>query len=272
MFLLVAGLQAAWGQRMIVSMNDEGVLEVDVSRIKQVFFVENGAPFPGEHEYIEIGGLKWATMNLGATTVAGSFKTCFGNYYAWGETVPRYASMKRTSASVVEFTWKDSYIGGYGSGSTFYAADSLDAAHDAATVNWGGTWRTPTKEDFEALAMACSGSESNIQTPVRLISPVKKGGIYWLSATQTIEPAYTGVAGMLFVCASDINRRLFFPAAGHVLDGTLYNGGACGYYWSSSPFTSTTDLAYYLYFHSSGINPSNNFYRYQGRTVRPVSD
>ena len=42
-----------------------------------------------EREYVEIGGLKWATMNIGATTVAGSYETCCGSYFAWGDTEPR---------------------------------------------------------------------------------------------------------------------------------------------------------------------------------------
>ena len=39
------------------------------------------------HEYVDLGlpsGLKWATCNVGATTPEG-----YGNYFAWGETVPK---------------------------------------------------------------------------------------------------------------------------------------------------------------------------------------
>ncbi len=224
------------------------------------------------HEYVEIGGLKWATMNVGATTVAGSYETCFGDYYAWGETQPRYMTITRSGTNSATFTWRNGYSSGYSSDNyPTYTGTTLDASHDAATANWGGTWRTPTKAEFEALAAACSGSSANGQTPVTLINTITEGGIYWLSDTQTIESAYTGVAGLLFVSASDISKRVFFPASGNVSDTSLYNGGKEGRYWSSSLNTSESNYAYRLEFHSSRVYPSVSHYRYYGLTVRPVS-
>ena len=226
------------------------------------------------HEYVEIGGLKWATMNVGATTVAGSYETCFGDYYAWGETQPRYASITRSTAGSASFTRRNGYNSGYSSDNwPTYTGTTLDASHDAATANWGGTWRTPTKAEYEALAVACSGSSANDQTPVNLINTITEGGIYWLSSTQTIESAYTGVAGLLFVSASDISKRVFFPASGFVYGTGLNYGGTLGSYWSSSLNTSDTDCAYCLFFNSSRVGPSiSDSRRYSGFTVRPVSD
>ena len=225
------------------------------------------------HEYVEIGGLKWATMNVGATTVAGSYETCYGDYYAWGETTPRYMTITRSDTNSASFTWRNGYSSGYSSDNyPTYTGTTLDASHDAATANWGSTWRTPTKAEFEALAAACSGSSAYVQTPVTLINTITEGGIYWLSSTQTIESAYTGVAGLLFVSASDISKRVFFPASGFVGGTSLSDGGTRGYYWSSSLITSYTDIAYYLYFRSSRVSPSYYSYRYDGFTVRPVSD
>ena len=48
------------------------------------------------HEYIEIAGRKWATMNVGATTVAESPETAYGDYYTWGETDTYYSSLTET--------------------------------------------------------------------------------------------------------------------------------------------------------------------------------
>ena len=223
------------------------------------------------HEYVEIGGLKWATMNVGATTVAGSYETCYGDYFAWGETEPRYATISRSEGNSASFTWKSGYSSGYSSSNyPTFTGTTLDVAHDAATANWGSTWRTPTKAEFEALAIACSGSSSDGQTPVELKNTITEGGIYWLSSTQTVEPAYMGVAGLLFVSKADISNRVFFPASGYVIGTTLYNDGVFGKYWSSSLYTSNTDYAYYLDFDSSAANPWFYFYRYYGRTVRPV--
>ena len=224
------------------------------------------------HEYVEIGGLKWATMNVGATTVAGSYETCFGDYFAWGETEPRYASITRASADEATFTWKDGFSSGYSSDNwPTYTGTTLDASHDAATAQWGGSWRTPTKAEFQALAQACSGSSSE-QTPVTLTSTITESGIYWLNSTQTIESAYTGVAGLLFVSKADISKRVFFPACGNVLSTSLQNCGSYVFYWSSSLYTSNTNYAYLLRFYPPNVLPTDLYYRYCAYPVRPVSD
>ena len=231
-------------------------------------------PVINGHEYVEIGGLKWATMNVGATTVAGSYETCYGDYFAWGETQPRYASITRSGAKDdASFTWRNGYSDGYSSSNNpTYMGTTLDATHDAATANWGGNWRTPTMAEYEALAVACSGRSANNQIHVNLTSTITEGGIYWLSSTQTIEPAYTGVAGLLFVSKADISKRVFFPASGYVLDSILDYGGTFGSYWSSTLNTSNTKYAYYLRLDPFFVNPSDGVSRYYGFTVRPVSD
>ena len=225
------------------------------------------------HAYVEIGGLKWATMNVGATTIAGSYETCSGDYFAWGEIETRYMTMTRTEANSATFTWKNRYGSGY-SNSNYpaYMDTTLDAAHDAATTLMGEGWRTPTKADFDALAKACSGSSANSQKLISLINVITSGGIYWLTAGQTYEPEYTGVAGLLFVDKDDISKRVFFPACGRMQDTNLNNVGTKGHYWSSTLHTSNTSSAYYLGFNSSEVSPSGNLWLYYGFPVRPVSD
>ena len=49
----------------------------------------------------------------------------------------------------------------------------------------------------------------------------------------------------------------------------LYGAGYSGYHWSGRAFSSTS--AYYLLFDSSGVYPSNNGRRYNGRSVRCVA-
>lgn len=270
LLLMIVGLQTAWGQGFRVYQSDGTMVEFDMPVDSIVFFDGSGGTIGG-HEYVEIGGLKWATMNVGATTVAGSFETCYGDYFAWGETEPRYNTITRSSL-VTTFTWRDGYSKGYSADNyPGYYDTTLDAEHDAATTKWGHSWRTPTKADFEALAMACSGSSSNDQRPVDR-SKITEGGIYWLYSWQTDEPAYTGVAGLLFVSKADISKRVFFPAAGRVDETTLNNYGSHGSYWSSSFYESDTHFAHYMSFHPSFVNPSRNELRCRGFTVRPVSN
>ena len=90
------------------------------------------------HEYVDLGlpsGLKWATCNIGADT-----PEAFGNYYSWGEieTKPEYLG----------YNWKTNNV---------YMRDvSGNPNYDAATANWGSTWRMPTTAEMEELMTNCT--------------------------------------------------------------------------------------------------------------------
>lgn len=272
LLLSVAGMQTAFAQMIKINLVGNQTLKYNISQVESIEFEEEAGD---GHEYVEIGGIKWATKNVGATTVAGSYATCCGDYFAWGETETYYATMTHTAANAATFTWKEGYEAGYDI-STYhpYTDATLDASHDAATAAWGEGWRTPTLEEFKALAIACAGyGNGDYYSPLALFEgPVTEGGIYWLSETQTFESEYTGVAGMLFVCADDISKRVFFPAAGGIGNTYLSDGGKYGDYWSSSLYTSKTNSAYRLDFSSSSVYPSSYRNRVNGYPVRPVSD
>ncbi len=223
------------------------------------------------HECVEIGGKKWATMNVGATTVAGSWETCCGDYFAWSETEPRYASIVHTSGGAASFSWKNGYTNGYYDSSVYpsYTSNTLDATHDVATAKWGGEWRTPTPEDFKALEEACySGSMGNVRL-TSLTGKVTTGGIYWLDKDQTYEPDYTNIAGVLFVDKQDISKRLFFPAAGRITR-TQYDGWRC-YYWTSTVYADGYRVQNMIAYAPQYINANDYQYWYNGFTVRPVN-
>ena len=64
-----------------------------------------------------------------------------------------------------------------------------------------------------------------------------------------------------------IKAPLYFIPAGYVYLGSLHNAGNIGLCWSSTAVSSP--LAYYLYFDSSAVNPSNRgSFRYGGQSVR----
>ena len=226
-------------------------------------------------EYVEIGGLKWATKNLGATTVAGSIETCAGYHFAWGGTEAyvysdsQWKSVK--DGSVLSGGFSQANAPYYSSAYTKYtSSDSktvLESDDDAAYKELGGKWRMPTSQEFKDLADACGGSSNYDKDTYK--SPETCGestifnkGIYWCAS-------YDGVAGCLFC---DGTKKLFFPAAG-LGDGTdLNNAGSCGYFWSSSLNTGSTDYAYDLDFNSYSVYPPFNLSRHFGFSVRPVSD
>ena len=218
-----------------------------------------------------IGGVKWATMNLGATTIAGSYETCFGDYYAWGFTEPFYETMSLPVVSGdATFTWKSSYYNGYNYSTDFSGSTILNADHDAATATWGGKWKMPTQGHFRSLVASCTGSQEEEQTPETLTSKVVTGGIYWLTSNQTYEPEYTGVAGVLFVSKDDTSKRLFFPAAGYIGSKYYWSGNVAGYYWSSSDNTSENHSAYALQFWTT-LTWKYNMTDSRGCAIRPVS-
>ena len=78
--------------------------------------------------------------------------------------------------------------------------------------------------------------------------------------TQTSASANTIVqAPLMFVQGGSVNPGY----------GLLGFAGNTGFYWSSVGRNSS--YAYYLYFYSGYVNPSNEYYWYVGFTVRCVA-
>ena len=174
-----------------------------------------------EHEYVDLGlSVKWAICNVGANTPEG-----YGNYYAWDET-----STKNDYSSLNCKTWERSMSDIRG-----------NSSYDAARANWGGSWRLPTKAEFDELVNNCTRQ--------------------W--TTQN------GVKGMRFTSKRNGNS-IFFPAAGWRGGTSTYYAGEYGIYWSSTPYGSNTQRAYGLYFYSGGSASTDWGYRCYGYPVRPV--
>lgn len=258
----------------VVQIIENGNLlyEHKISAETEVVFKEKPTPTDENtingHGYVEIGGLKWATMNIGATTIAGDPATCYGDYFAWSEIEPRYTSKTydATSKSWTFASWTSEHSLGYSySDNPTYSGTTLDAQHDAAAAKWGGTWRSPNNEDFKALFEAC-GSTKNDVTPQTTSNATAENiakGIYWCDD-------YKGVKGILFC---DGTNKLFLPAAGFVNTQTFSTGGTLGRYWSSSLETSNNKYyAYNLRFNNSSASLLDIVYPYFGFTIRPVSD
>ena len=93
------------------------------------------------HAYVEIRSLKWATMNVGATSAAEA-----GHYFAWG-----YAEgcVRNTAGSGWVLASDNTTAKDF---NTINFPDrDASSFQDAATSNWGGSWRMPTKDEFEDL-------------------------------------------------------------------------------------------------------------------------
>ena len=201
-------------------------------------------PYNG-HAYVEIGGLKWATMNVGATS-----ETDYGLYFQWGDTQGYTADQVGTGEGQKAFSWSDYKFNPSGDGSTFTKYNGSDytvlqSEDDAVQAAWGGNWRMPTTAEYAALGAA-------------------------VNSAWTADYQGSGVSGLVLTDKTDSSKVLFFPAVGHCLNGSVGYVGSYGLYWSSSVSSSYVQGAYSLFFSSSNVNWQGNDYRDDGFAVRGV--
>ena len=193
------------------------------------------------HDYVDLGlpsGLLWATNNVGAETPEE-----YGDYFAWGETQPKstynWSTYQYCMGSIRTIT-KYCNNSNYGNNGFTDNLTTLLPEDDAATANWGDTWRMPTKEEWQEL--------------------YNNTTVTW--ATQN------GVNGKLFTAAN--GNSLFLPATGIRVDNSLDYAGVYGGCWSSSLYTGNPSSAWGFVF-GSDVYEMDSYYRSYGFTVRPVS-
>lgn len=220
-------------------INLEGLTRYD-QLLKSKIGVEAGAG----HEYVEIAGIKWATMNIGANSITDT-----GLYFAWAETTG-YTADQVTGSSLPhkDFQESDNVYYSDGSYTKYNSGDglvTLQSGDDAVTAAWGGNWRMPTVAEFQALGNA-------------------------VNTTWTASYQGSGVSGLVLTDKTDSSKVLFFPAAGYCDGGSVGNVGRYGGYWSSSLYADGGELsAYYMDFNSRNVD-WDSYYRYGGYSVRGV--
>lgn len=196
------------------------------------------------HGFVDLGlpsGTLWAICNIGADAPED-----FGDYFAWGETAKKF-----------NYHWSTyKYCNGADNTQTKYCSDAdygyngytddlttLQEGDDAATVNWGSAWRTPTLAQWKELK----------------------------NNTTMTKATLNGVDGLKFTANN--GNSLFLPAAGwrssngyHIIEDTHY-------YWSSSLYREIPRSAWCLYFYIYNDRPHSEVYgehRDLGRPVRAV--
>ena len=210
------------------------------------------------HGYVDLGlpsGTLWATCNIGANSPEE-----YGNYYAWGETK---AYGEEDTSNTTNYSYAGTYTKTYYGWGTYkhcngsytnmtkYCNNSsystvnnktlLDAEDDAATANWGSSWRMPTIADWEELE-------------------------YNTISTWTTE---NGVYGCKFTASN--GDCIFLPAAGYRLDAELRDADSRGGYWSASVDGSEPNNGMGFSISSSGVGTCCYYYgRYKGQSVRAV--
>lgn len=187
------------------------------------------------HEYVDLGlSVKWATCNVGADNPED-----YGQYFAWGETSPK------NEYTVDNYQhWNDADgngIWGYGE-STINSDISGDAQYDAATTNWGGGWRMPTREECQELVDYCEWE--------------------WTQVNGINGARVTGPNGSC----------IFLPAAGYRNGSSLGNVGYYGGFWSSTPRDTSAGAGAYFFDFGSGDESVGSGGRVNGFTVRPITE
>ena len=216
---------------MQVYLSGGDVKSYQVSEVDSVVFAEtdidsddttsSDTTYINGYAAIDLGlSVKWATCNVGADSPED-----YGDYYAWGETETKddYSS----STSVTYGVEMDDISG--------------NADYDAATANWGSSWRMPTYAEMGELVVNCT----------------------W---TWTTENDVNG-----YLVTGSTGNSIFLPAAGWRIGTSPGDREKYGDYWSSTPYEGNTQRAYGLIFNSSY---SSMFWdtRDTGLTVRPVSE
>ena len=203
-----------------------------------------------QYDYVEIGGVKWATKNIGACNI-----TDIGLYFQWGDTSGYTASQVGSGEGQKYFSCADYKFGDCSSAANLTKYNNtdgktaLDTSDDAVNAAWGGNWRMPTKDEFIALGNAVnSEAVANYQG--------------------------SGVSGRLMTDKTDSSKVLFFPNGGRCDDGQIRYSGSDGCYWSRNRATYYSGLFAYCYFSSgsNSVNWSTDYKRSLGYLIRGVLD
>lgn len=244
------------------------------------------------HEYVDLGlSVKWATCNVGANSPEG-----YGDYFAWGEVEPYYKEghsqdnpcsdwrSGRNGYNWNSYTWMDHAINDWQGITKYTFADGETAASwyssgvftgdkgdgvahttfadyayedDAARVNWGGSWRTPTLEEVKEL--------------------MDKANCDWI---PTEDYKGTGVQGYIVKSKKPgyTDKSIFLPHADSwYMEKIDVSYGRAGNYWIASLDTDRSSRYALSLFMNIALEPDSQPIKLSsasralyGMTVRPV--
>ena len=216
--------------------------------------------------------LYWAESNLCMSGLCSNPED-YGDYYAWGETVPYYimghsqdhpcSSWRfRLDHPITGYNWtsyrfqtsgesnENVKFSKYNTKDDYGLVDNIielqrgekdgEAVDDVARATLNGKWRMPTDAEWTALR-----------------------GLKWDWTTKN------GINGCLVTGKN--GNSIFLPAAGYRVDDNLYQVRTLGEYWSSSLDTSYPYFAFNVLFNSD-LHLREKMDRPFGFSIRPVSE
>lgn len=201
--LACAGFASAMQAQRIMRIHlADGTSETrKVSDVVKITFEGEGedpGPLPADR-MVDLGlSVKWATYNMGATSVDDP-----GNFYAYGELEPK------EEYTLENYLWRypdyndwdcELWEQYYRLGTTI-----TGTPYDVAHAKWGEQWRMPTREEFNELINSCTWQATGIN----------------------------GVTGMLGT--SKVNgNTIFFPCAGNMVDDKHTHDGTNAFLWTAT--------------------------------------
>ena len=194
-------------------------------------------------QVIDLGlpsGTLWASCNVGTTKPEE-----YGDYYAWGEIIPKYdfrcETYKWCNESQNRLT-KYCHMSYFGNDGFQDNKTELDVEDDAAYMNWGGSWRMPSFIQIKELINNCSWE--------------------WIKLN--------GVCGFKGTSRNNGNI-IFLPATGYRSSTSNDHVGTAGLYWSrTSDPEDFPEEAYNIDFYSGHMDWNDICDRCYGLSVRPV--
>jgi hypothetical protein len=213
------------------------------------FTTASGLGNKNGHEYVDLGlSVNWATCNVGASTPEE-----YGDYFAWGETATKenydwstYRYCNGSRNTITKYCDNQTY------GSNGYTDNLkiLEVGDDAATINWGGSWRMPTEAEMLELKEDCTWT--------------------WITHNNVGGFKITGPNG----------NYIFLPAGGYYKGTAHKDVGSICFYLSNSltwapDFGNPADCADGLYLSEAYLSEAMTRFLYwssrcYGYTIRPV--
>lgn len=218
-------------------------VNLDIKNLKYRYV--NGKLFnTNGHDFVEIAGIKWATMNVGANKVTDT-----GLYFQWGDTRGYTADQvgkKEDGKKPFAQDWSDYKFTSDG-GKTFSKYNSvgmtLALEDDPVHAAWGGDWRMPTLKEVMALIDAKNNSIVKVA-----------------SISSTGVELHDNIS----------NDTLFLPTCGTAMDGII-NNTEIQLYWLGSLTPDNVNTANFWYGQDGGFQVYN-IGRCAGICVRGVLD
>ena len=190
--------------------------------------VEDTSGYEGDYYAVDLGlSVRWATMDVGANDVDE-----IGWYLQWGQLAePEDGDYSSSKCSTYGVSLDD-------------ISGNVD--YDAATYNWGGSWRIPTMSEYSELYKNCD--------------------------FEYDEETY-GIPGAKVIGPND--NFIFLPITGwYNEDSGFVDYGYQGMFWASESSNDTEAYHFYIICKSGAVTAvyGNDHHRNRGHPVRAVCD